>query len=90
MRSYKMSGGSPDRVLEKQAIINATVSQVWETWTTEEGIRSFFAPACNVDLRVDGPFEVLFDPEAAPGKRGADGCSTGSLRDPWIGITRRR
>jgi len=74
LRSYKMSGGSPDRVLEKQAIVKAAVSQAWEAWTTEEGIRSFFAPACNVDLRVDDPFEVLFDPEAAPGKRGAEGC----------------
>ncbi len=84
-----MSGGSPDRVLEKQAIVKAAVSQVWETWTTEEGIRSFFAPACNVDLRVDSPFEALFDPEAAPGKRGAEGCSTDSLRGRWIGITPR-
>jgi len=69
-----MSDCGPDRVLEKQAVVRAAVSQVWEAWTTEDGIRSFFAPACNVDLRVDGPFEILFDPGAEPGKRGAEGC----------------
>jgi len=69
-----MSGCSPDRVIEKQAIVEAGVTHVWDAWTTEEGIRSFFSPACNVDLRVDGPFEILFDPGAEPGQRGAEGC----------------
>jgi uncharacterized protein YndB with AHSA1/START domain len=69
-----MSCDSRDRVLCKQALIKSGVGPVWKAWTTEEGIRSFFAPACNVDLRVDGPFEILFDPGAAPGRRGAEGC----------------
>lgn len=65
---------SSDRVLFKQAVLDAPASEAWQVWTTEDGIRSFFAPACNVDLRVDGPFEILFDPEAHPGRRGAEGC----------------
>jgi len=69
-----MSGCGPDRVLEKKATVDASIGPVWEAWTTEEGIKSFFAPACNVDIRVDGPFEILFDPGAEPGKRGAEGC----------------
>ena len=69
-----MTGSGHERVLEKRADIDAEVARVWEAWTTEEGIRSFFAPACNVELKVDGPFEILFDPGAEPGKRGAEGC----------------
>ena len=69
-----MSSCGPDRVLEKQATVDAAIAPVWEAWTTGEGIKSFFAPACNVDLKVDGPFEILFDPAAETGKRGAEGC----------------
>ena len=69
-----MRSRGPEKVLTKQATIGAEIARMWDTWTTEEGIKSFFAPACNVDLRVDGPFEILFDPGAEPGKRGAEGC----------------
>jgi uncharacterized protein YndB with AHSA1/START domain len=43
-----------DRILRAEMDIPAPVEQVWRAWTTEEGIRSFFAPAARVDLRVDG------------------------------------
>jgi uncharacterized protein YndB with AHSA1/START domain len=69
-----MSSSNPDRVLEKQATVEATIPRMWDAWTTEEGIKSFFSPACNVELKVDGPFEILFDPGAEPGSRGAEGC----------------
>ncbi len=51
----------------------ATISQVWDAWTTETGITSFFAPACHIDFRVGGDYEILFDPSAPPGQRGAEG-----------------
>jgi len=53
--------------------VEASVDAVWEAWTSEEGIKTFFAPACNVDLRVDGLYEILFNPDAEPGQRGAEG-----------------
>lgn len=64
---------NPDRVIRGEVIVEARVDAVWEAWTTEEGIKSFFAPACNVDLRVDGLYEILFNPDAEPGWRGAEG-----------------
>ncbi len=53
--------------------INGSLEDVWKTWTTEEGIKGFFAPACNIDLRIDGLYEILFFPERKAGFRGAEG-----------------
>lgn len=64
---------NPDRVIRGEVIVEASVDAVWEAWTTEEGVKTFFAPACNVDLRVDGLYEILFNPDAEPGQRGAEG-----------------
>lgn len=68
MRSHGL-----ERVIREEVLVDATVDEVWEAWTTEGGIRSFFAPACNVELRVDGRYEILFSPDAPPGQRGAEG-----------------
>ena len=64
---------NPDRVIREEVIVEASVDAAWEAWTSEEGIKTFFAPACNVDLRIDGLYEILFTPDAEPGQRGAEG-----------------
>lgn len=69
-----MSHRAPDRAIELEIVVDAGIDDVWSVWTTNAGIESFFAPASNVDLRVDGPYEIFFDPDAEPGKRGADGA----------------
>jgi uncharacterized protein YndB with AHSA1/START domain len=68
-----MSGKNPGRVIRAEAIVDAGLDRVWDAWTTEKGIKSFLAPACNIGLRIDGPYEIFFDPEAEPGRRGAEG-----------------
>jgi uncharacterized protein YndB with AHSA1/START domain len=62
-----------EEILQIELELNATVSEVWKRWTTAEGIQSFFAPGCNVELRPDGAYEIFFFPENPPGQRGADG-----------------
>jgi len=47
--------------------VNANIEDVWNAWTTEEGVKSFFAPACNIDLKVGRAYEMLFDLKAEPG-----------------------
>ena len=34
-----------ERAIREVVVIDAPVDQVWEAWTTPEGVRSFFAPA---------------------------------------------
>lgn len=64
---------NPDRAIAGEAVVNAPLSEVWKVWTTEEGVRSFFAPECSIDLRVDGSFELYFLPDGEPGLRGGEG-----------------
>ncbi len=68
-----MAGKEADRAILGEVTVDAPVHDVWRAWTTEEGIRSFFAPECRVDLRVDGPYEMLFLADGEPGQRGGEG-----------------
>ncbi len=60
------------RAIDKDIVVNATVDQAWEAWTTREGIVSFFAPDAKIEPRVGGAFQIYIDPEAPPGSKGAD------------------
>ena len=68
-----MDGQDPNRAIRLEIDIESKIDPVWDVWTTEEGIRSFFAPDCYVDLKVGGAYEILFDPDAESGQRGAEG-----------------
>jgi uncharacterized protein YndB with AHSA1/START domain len=61
-----------ERAIEKEVVVDATLDQAWEAWTTRDGIRSFFAPDAVVEPRVGGAFHIHMDPGAAPGMKGAD------------------
>ncbi len=62
------------KTLRKEAITSALIQDVWTLWTTNEGITSFLAPKANIKLEDNGPYEILFDPEAPLGFRGTEGC----------------
>jgi len=62
------------RIIRKEVIIDAPRTDVWNAWTTEDGVRSFFARYANVDLRFGGPFEMIFSLEPPEGLRGSEGC----------------
>ena len=61
------------KTVRAEVIVNAGLEDVWEAWNTEEGVKIFLAPACRVELRPDGMYEVYFNPEAPPGERGGEG-----------------
>ena len=67
------SAHAEDRVLRAELTLNAPVQQVWDLWTTQPGLTSFFAPGAHIEPRVDGAFEIFFAPDAPAGSRGADG-----------------
>lgn len=52
--------------------INAPLDSVWSRWSSEKGIRKFFAPACNYELQTFGKLDIFFAPDAPPGQRGAE------------------
>ena len=63
-----------ERPLKFEALIPASIEEVWAAWTTEEGARTFFAPQCRIDLQSGGAYEMLFDLEAPKGQQGGEGC----------------
>lgn len=62
-----------EQVLHLEIVLDASVADVWNCWTKPEGVQSFFAPGCNIELKPDGAYEIFFFPENPPGMRGADG-----------------
>ena len=62
------------KILRKEAITSAPIADVWTVWTTVEGIISFLSPKASIKLEVQGPYEILFDPEAPLGFKGTEGC----------------
>ena len=75
-----MARGMNERALHGEVLIEASLDEVWDAWTTEAGIKSFFAPDCNIDLRPDGLYEIFFNPEAPPGDRGGEGLRVLALQ----------
>jgi uncharacterized protein YndB with AHSA1/START domain len=61
-----------ERAIQFEMELDAPIDEVWAAWTTEEGVRSFFSPDCNIELRPGGPYEIFFDAKAKPGHKGGD------------------
>jgi uncharacterized protein YndB with AHSA1/START domain len=71
-----------ERAIDKEVVVAAPIATVWQTWTTQAGIESFFAPQAEIDARVGGAFHIHFDPYGAPGLKGADDSRFMALQPP--------
>ena len=74
--------GASDRILRAEITLAAPVDAVWAAWTTEEGIKTFFAPAAHIEPRVDGAYEIFFSPSAPAGQRGGEGLRILAFEPP--------
>ena len=70
------------KVIRKGTLVQAPIQDVWDCWTTKEGVRSFFAPEARIDLRVGGAYEMYFLLDAPEGFRGGEGCILIEIRPP--------
>lgn len=66
-------GKMQQRVIRKAIVIDGSVHEVWQAWTTTEGAVTFFAPKANIKLAKGGAYELFFDLDAAEGSRGGEG-----------------
>lgn len=71
--TLRLQAQEAERVIHAEALVNAGLDAVWEAWTTEAGIKTFFSPACKIELRPNGAYEMYFNPNGAPGERGGEG-----------------
>ncbi len=74
--------GAAERAIDKEVVVNASLDQAWQAWTTREGIKSFFAPDAVVEPRVGGAFHIHMDPGAPAGAKGADDMRFMALQPP--------
>jgi uncharacterized protein YndB with AHSA1/START domain len=70
-----VAAGPNVRSLVKETVVQAPAMDVWSAWTTKEGIDAWWGPSdARIDLRIGGPFELLFLADAPPGMQGSEGC----------------
>ena len=62
-----------ERVIFGEVLVHADLKLVWDAWSTEAGVKSFFAPACKINLKPGGAYEMYFVTESPPGSRGGEG-----------------
>lgn len=72
------------REIRKIITIRAPITKVWEAWTTETGIQSFFTKNCHVVARIGGPIECYFDMGKPAGQRGSEGCVFLALQKDYL------
>jgi uncharacterized protein YndB with AHSA1/START domain len=69
---------APEQAMVKEKMlnlfirINAPLDSVWSRWSSEKGIKKFFAPACDYELKPLGKLGIYFAPGAPKGQRGAE------------------
>jgi uncharacterized protein YndB with AHSA1/START domain len=60
--SYILPSG--EQVLRHEGIVLAPIAEVWNMFTTTEGLRSFMASVVQVDFRVGGKWEASYKVDA--------------------------
>ena len=62
-----------EKFIQLDVVVLADLDTVWDVWTTKDGISSFFAPDCKIDIQPGGAYEMYFDTEAPDGQKGGEG-----------------
>ena len=62
-----------ERRLCKETTVPCPRADVWRAWTDPLELTRWFCRAANVELRPDGPYEILFLMDNEPGLQGGEG-----------------
>jgi uncharacterized protein YndB with AHSA1/START domain len=79
-----MDERDPERAIRFEVIVDAGIQAVWDAWTTEAGVCTFFAARARVDPRPDGAYEILFNLDAPAGEQGGEGMTFLALDPPHM------
>lgn len=64
-----------ERIINHEVVVSASIEDVWNAWTTVEGLKRFGPADASIDFRVGGKYEWYFSMDAPVGQRGAEGCT---------------
>ncbi|MDA3814643.1 MAG: SRPBCC domain-containing protein, partial [Candidatus Cloacimonetes bacterium] len=62
-----------EKHIYKDVVIPAPISQVWDAWTVKEELIKFFAPDAEIELIINGKYEMYFLLDNLPGSKGGEG-----------------
>jgi uncharacterized protein YndB with AHSA1/START domain len=62
-----------DREIRITRTAQTTPDKIWASWTTESGVRSWWAPNCRIEPKVGGAYELYFLMDNPPGTQGGEG-----------------
>jgi uncharacterized protein YndB with AHSA1/START domain len=68
--SLVATASDSERVIRYEFTVAATPAQVWQTISTQEGLRTFFSDRAEIELKPFGKFNIFYRPEA-PDKGGS-------------------
>lgn len=60
--------------IEKSIILNSTPEELFQRWTTSDGLKTFFGADNKVELKLHGAYEIYFLMDAPDGGRGSEKC----------------
>lgn len=67
--------GEGIRALVVERTVDTDPLAAWRDWTSSDSLTAWWpVPRTNIELRVGGPIELFFDPDAPPGAQGSEGC----------------
>ena len=55
-----------NRTVRLDAIIEAPPSEVYQLWTSADGVKKFFAPEAKIDAKIGGRYQIIFAPLKDP------------------------
>ena len=55
-----------NRTVHFDAIVEAPPSEVYQLWTSADGVKKFFAPEAKIDARIGGRYQIIFAPSKDP------------------------
>ena len=62
-----------DKTIKKEVIVECGLDEVWNKWTSSEGLKSFFGVDNNLEFRIGGKYEMIFLPDNPVGQQGGEG-----------------
>lgn len=63
-----------EKCIYKERVFQTTIIELWQKWSTSAGLRTFFGVDNNMELRIGGPFEIIFLKDSPTGQQGSEGC----------------